>query len=178
MRSGVEPGTYELKVKHLRALTWKPESAISGEPAEIMVAGENFPDGDSVTIKIYRQFQATDSDPIASLNASFRSGEAAAKWHHIQQTGEPPFGDFVAVATIRGKSIWSAAMKLQPHSVDSEKGLQQRLKHLKFYGGAIDGIIGPQSKAAIRKFQTTFPPLVVDGIAGPKTRAMLTKVTY
>lgn len=36
-----------------------------------------------------------------------------------------------------------------------------------------DGIIGPQSKFAIRAFQKDHPPLAIDSIAGPQTKSML-----
>ncbi len=48
------------------------------------------------------------------------------------------------------------------------KQVQQKLKTLGYYKGAIDGIIGNQSKTAIRNFQRDYG-LVVDGIVGPKT---------
>ena len=52
------------------------------------------------------------------------------------------------------------------------KQVQQKLKNLGYYTGAIDGIIGPKSKTAIRNFQRDYG-LVVDGIVGPKTLAAL-----
>jgi lysozyme len=50
--------------------------------------------------------------------------------------------------------------------------LQQRLKDLGFDPGAIDGVFGPRTKAALRNFQLA-KGLVADGIAGPKTLAAL-----
>ena len=41
---------------------------------------------------------------------------------------------------------------LDPH--DSPSGIQQRLRALGFYFGAVDEEIGPQTQAAIRRFQT------------------------
>ena len=57
-------------------------------------------------------------------------------------------------------------------SYSVNKQVQQKLKNLGYYKGAIDGIIGSQSKAAIKKFQKDYG-LVVDGIIGPKTLAAL-----
>lgn len=54
----------------------------------------------------------------------------------------------------------------------SKKDLQYLLKELGFYKGRIDGIIGPQSKSAIVRFQKAHG-LVADGIAGRKTKAEL-----
>lgn len=52
------------------------------------------------------------------------------------------------------------------------KQVQRKLKNLGYYTGGIDGIIGPKSKTAIKKFQRDYG-LVVDGIIGPKTLAAL-----
>lgn len=54
----------------------------------------------------------------------------------------------------------------------SKKDIQIVLKQLGYYQGKIDGALGPQSKAAIRKFQKN-SGLVVDGIAGKRTKAAL-----
>lgn len=37
----------------------------------------------------------------------------------------------------------------------------------------VDGIAGPKTREAVRKFQSDNPPLAIDGIAGPKTLAAL-----
>lgn len=54
---------------------------------------------------------------------------------------------------------------------EAVKELQQRLAGLGYRIGA-DGIFGPATQAAVRRFQKD-RGLVVDGIAGPKTRATL-----
>jgi peptidoglycan hydrolase-like protein with peptidoglycan-binding domain len=51
-------------------------------------------------------------------------------------------------------------------------GLQVALRAHGLYKGAIDGIAGPQTRAAVRTFQSR-RGLAVDGIAGPKTRRAL-----
>lgn len=48
------------------------------------------------------------------------------------------------------------------------KQKQTQLKYLGFYFGAIDGILGDQSKEATKKFQKQYG-LAVDGIFGPAT---------
>ena len=53
-------------------------------------------------------------------------------------------------------------------TTSQNKQVQQKLKELGYYKGAIDGIIGTQSKTAIRNFQRDYG-LTVDGIVGPKT---------
>ena len=56
------------------------------------------------------------------------------------------------------------------------KQVQRKLKNLGYYTGGIDGIIGPKSKTAIKKFQRDYG-LVVDGIIGPKTLAPAPTIT-
>lgn len=51
--------------------------------------------------------------------------------------------------------------------------VQEMLTRLGFYEGAIDGISGPITQAAIREFQDKHPPLQVDGVAGPRTKLAL-----
>ena len=53
-------------------------------------------------------------------------------------------------------------------TTSQNKQVQQKLKDLGYYTGAIDGIIGTKSKTAIKNFQRDYG-LVVDGIVGPKT---------
>jgi hypothetical protein len=50
--------------------------------------------------------------------------------------------------------------------------LQVALRIRETYGGAIDGILGPQTQSAVRRFQRS-EGLVVDGDPGPRTRAAL-----
>lgn len=51
-------------------------------------------------------------------------------------------------------------------------GLQVALRERGLYGGTIDGIKGPRTTAAVRRFQRR-AGLAVDGILGPRTRAAL-----
>jgi hypothetical protein len=53
-------------------------------------------------------------------------------------------------------------------------GNQKALQKLGFDPGKIDGIMGPHTKAAIKKFQQA-NALAADGIVGPKTQAALAK---
>lgn len=50
--------------------------------------------------------------------------------------------------------------------------IQTKLKRWGYYTGSIDGIYGPQTKKAVRYFQSK-NGLTVDGIVGPKTAAAL-----
>lgn len=55
---------------------------------------------------------------------------------------------------------------------DNVKTLQKKLKTLEFLQGAVDGIFGPKTEEAVKKFQKK-NNLVVDGIVGTKTLAVL-----
>ena len=52
------------------------------------------------------------------------------------------------------------------------KTLQQKLKNWGYYTGAVDGIYGAKTAAAVKYFQRK-NGLTVDGIAGPKTLAAM-----
>lgn len=53
--------------------------------------------------------------------------------------------------------------------------IQSDLATLGFYKGAIDGIAGPETKAAVIAYQRGHPHLAVDGIVGPATLASLAR---
>jgi len=73
-------------------------------------------------------------------------------------------GDYGAVAA----GGWDAAMA-------EVSAYQAQLATLGFYRGAVDGLAGPVTKAAVEAYQRSHPDLVVDGIAGPATRASLAR---
>jgi murein L,D-transpeptidase YcbB/YkuD len=57
---------------------------------------------------------------------------------------------------------------------DRNRDVQTALKNAGFYGGSVDGKIGPKTKAAIQEFQKA-KGLKVDGKVGPKTWAEMEK---
>lgn len=52
-------------------------------------------------------------------------------------------------------------------------GYQKALLVLEYDVGKADGIAGPRTLAAVKKFQSDHPPLVVDGKVGPKTQYVI-----
>jgi peptidoglycan hydrolase-like protein with peptidoglycan-binding domain len=56
--------------------------------------------------------------------------------------------------------------------VKVNKEIQQDLTDLGFYSGPVNGVYGPQTTAAVKRFQAR-AGLPVDGIAGPQTTAAL-----
>ena len=62
--------------------------------------------------------------------------------------------------------------KLKQTDTASVRALQQRLRHLGYAPGPIDGIWGPITEHAVARFQTD-ALLIADGDVGPKTRKAL-----
>ncbi|MGM0877004.1 MAG: peptidoglycan-binding domain-containing protein [Bacillota bacterium] len=50
------------------------------------------------------------------------------------------------------------------------KQIQRALKQINFNPGSIDGIYGPNTEDAVRRFQSLYKALADDGIYGPNTR--------
>jgi hypothetical protein len=67
----------------------------------------------------------------------------------------------------------TAAGKHVAPQADWLTGVQFRLNALGFGSGRVDGIMGPVTSAAVRRFQRAHPQLVEDSIPGPKTQAAL-----
>ncbi|MBO1004979.1 peptidoglycan-binding domain-containing protein [Pseudogracilibacillus auburnensis] len=59
---------------------------------------------------------------------------------------------------------------------DGVKQLQRVLNAVYFKCGAVDGILGPKTVDAIRRFQMVYLPYEVDGVYGPNTRKKLQAV--
>ena len=77
------------------------------------------------------------------------------------------------VLDIAGRTMQLGLGHLDP--VESVRGVQARLANLGYEPGPVDGIMGPLTRAAVRRFQGDHD-LQVDGIAGPKTQAELERV--
>lgn len=91
---------------------------------------------------------------------------------------------FLKVDGIVGKNTWQALYTGAPVNMpmlqrgsqgEAVKTLQRALSDSNAYYGAIDGIFGPITEAAVRTFQKN-AGLVVDGIVGNKTWYALSKI--
>ncbi len=67
------------------------------------------------------------------------------------------------------------ALTEEGQKMAKNKKIQEALKIAGYYQGEIDGKVGPQTKKAIRDFQSA-KGLVVDGKVGPKTWAELERI--
>lgn len=76
--------------------------------------------------------------------------------------------------TLNEKKTFSIEMKkgIAANSASQTKAVQQRLKYIGLYNDSIDGSYGPNTKAAVKKFQSR-NGLAADGSAGPATTAKL-----
>lgn len=73
---------------------------------------------------------------------------------------------------IREEINSSYALSRYGSNSDEVKQIQTKLKRWGYYNGAIDGIFGSKTLAAVKWFQSA-NGLQVDGIAGPKTLAAM-----
>lgn len=79
----------------------------------------------------------------------------------------------LAVALLLALSLGASAVTYQRGSSGGTvKEIQTKLKNWGYYSGAIDGVYGSRTEAAVRHFQEK-NGLTVDGKAGPKTLAAL-----
>lgn len=100
----------------------------------------------------------------AKHNYHGRMAAAYAKWAKIPDTTWAPAVDALPLI---GVKMVSPSMRGAP-----VRALQMRLQRLGHYAGAIDGIFGPVTDAALRSFQRA-AGIVVDGYAGPQTFAAI-----
>jgi len=77
---------------------------------------------------------------------------------------------------LKGSDVVAAPVTDESVKLAENKHIQERLAHYGFYTGAIDGVIGKGSKAAIKAFQEA-NGLKKDGVAGAQTLAALNSDT-
>lgn len=93
--------------------------------------------------------------------------------------GEDPLSSAVRLGVVRRDMLADPSTEVStmagyPASLDSVLGLQEALAKLGCPPGPCDGLMGPKTRAAIRKFQADHPNAGrVDGIAGPKTKGAI-----
>ncbi len=103
-------------------------------------------------------------DRVTQLERSSVGGMAAAP----VSGGATEFGS-VGSVTVPARTT---ASTIEKSSAGSSKGttreIQQALKNAGFYQGAVDGKLGPQTRAAIKEFQRVHG-LTDDGVVGRQT---------
>lgn len=77
-------------------------------------------------------------------------------------------GGAAAYALVNGGEQAAYALSKYGSTGSEVRNIQQKLKSLGYYGGAVDGIYGKQTQNAVRSFQRSVG-ITVDGIAGPQT---------
>jgi murein L,D-transpeptidase YcbB/YkuD len=83
----------------------------------------------------------------------------------------------IVPASSTGTDTSSSGGTPEPPAARAQKnvaGIQKALQRLGFDPGQIDGVMGPDTRAAIKQFQEA-NGLAVDGIPGPKTQAALAR---
>ena len=79
---------------------------------------------------------------------------------------------YVSAGALGDTSVVEAVSYQQGSNGATVRTIQTKLKNWGYYNGAIDGVYGSQTAAAVRYFQRK-NGLTVDGICGPKTLAAM-----
>lgn len=111
----------------------------------------------------------------ASWVAKYKAGDMAGARKAFMDWRKPP--EIIGRRTREAELIFNGKYHSKPgtaapSSNGEVKAYQDQLDRLGYYDGAIDGIRGPQTIAAVKAFQTA-KGLAPDGIVGPQTKAAL-----
>lgn len=87
----------------------------------------------------------------------------------LQQAQQPTYMSMTPQGPVPALSTLASNMYKTPSGFEvPAKDIQLALKNAGYYGGEIDGEIGPDSRSCVEKFQAA-NGLPVDGVIGPKT---------
>jgi peptidoglycan hydrolase-like protein with peptidoglycan-binding domain len=150
---GREPTTGELYLAHQQGLGGA--RALLANPNETAL---------TVLTRVYR---GRKDRAMAALvqnggNVSMTAGEFAGKW---TSKGDAAVGRLPGDSSSRGGAAYTS-------SREGVQRLQSELKRMGFDPGKVDGVMGPRTKSAIRRFQDA-NGLEVDGVVGPETATAL-----
>lgn len=109
----------------------------------------------------------------ASWVGKYKAGDMAGARKAFMQWRKPP--EIIGRRTREAELIFDGKYHTKaPLTVAADvRAYQEQLGRLGYYDGAIDGIRGPQTIAAVKAFQKA-KGLTADGIIGPQTVAALT----
>ena len=115
----------------------------------------------------------------ASWVTAFRRGDMTAARASLQtwvKAGGRTVAGLVRRRASEARLIFDGVYGEAPGTAgDAVRALQADLATLGFYAGAIDGIAGPATVAAVTAYQKAHADLVADGIAGSATRAAIAR---
>ncbi|MGL5859342.1 MAG: S8 family serine peptidase [Angustibacter sp.] len=145
---------------------WAAEGDLPGRYALVLDAGPGTgPSAEPLARRITDQQGWLPPDQ-AVLRASWAPADTPVAPPAATPADAPPVVPVTAEATSRPRV---------PVRKDKEyvRWYQQALNDLDGARLVPDGVSGPLTKAAVRRFQTGHPPLTVDGLVGPQTEACL-----
>jgi Putative peptidoglycan binding domain len=120
-----------------------------------------------------KPYKLTLLDPAAPLKGT-TGGDGL-----IETDVDPAITTGVLEVFIHGETDPPAVWNLLIGALDpvmKKSGHQGRLNNLGFESGQVDGIDGPITQSAVKRFQKKFPPLAVDGVVGSQTRPKLEEI--
>jgi hypothetical protein len=172
-RKGVEPGSYELRVRAIKGVRWSATEMRPFEEVELVVETKGFPDGTKVDLFVRQAWAPPSSAPLVQLSAQVTSNRATAPWKYDQAVGAPDHDRVYFQAVIGKKRATSDSLAIAPHPLQTPRGAQERLRALGYDPGAPSDTVGAAMKSALESYQKDHPPLVVSGTLDEFTAQVL-----
>ncbi|WP_394849797.1 peptidoglycan-binding protein [Pendulispora brunnea] len=127
-------------------------------------------------VRLRLRLHGTDGKPLAGIAYTLRAGSVERKGK-TKPDGlvdeEIPADATAAELAFDDYGVTKAIELGALDPIESPTGVQARLLNLGYDCGAVDGVLGPKTRAALRAFQTDNPPLEVSGACDEKTRGVL-----